>query len=115
MQEEYKVVKRIEITLETSQQEVAAYLGAYIDGIHDTCTWIQRVGKPNNKVRDGLYKWIVDLKERLNTSRESDEKIREDLERQIRVGLEYILRDYPENINLRRDFKFNLQVKEVGR
>jgi len=109
MTEEYKVVKRIEITLETPYREVAAYLGAYIDGIHDTCAWIQKIPHEHDiRLRTNLYTWVVDLKERLNSSNDSEEEIREDLKRQINKGLEYILSD-------KRKFDFNLRVKKVRR
>lgn len=119
MPEENKVVRRVEIMLETFHPEVAVYLGAYIDGIHDTCTWIGKIPgyEVYNKVGGNRYKWTVDLKERLNISKCSEEEIKEELSRTIRVGLEFILRD--ERLrhtlgshNLHK-FDFNLQVKEV--
>ena len=111
MPEEYKVVKRVELTLETPHQEVAIYLGAYINGVHDTCAWIQKVRHGSDgRVSDNLYKWVVDLKERLNTSNDSEEEIRENLKREIDKGLEYILRGV---LIKAPKFDFNLQVKEV--
>ena len=108
MGEEYKVLKKIAIILETSHPEVAAYLGAYIDGIHDTCAWIGKVSSPNVKVDRNRYMWIVNLKERLNLSNASEEEIRSDFERQINNGLEHILLN-------KSKFDFKLQIKEVKR